>query len=623
MTQRTQWGWAGTVTEFLETPRDPWLGSLRTHHEGLFASEPAGTQVVAWKEQYEVLRLALRELCDADSSASGWGITFEYELPLEGGRRPDVVILTGASIAVLEFKSGSRLHAAFGDQVAAYARDLSEYHEGSHGKKIDSAVVLTRARFPGETANGVAVLDPASLSGFIRKTASAGSIPLETWLNSRYAPLPTLVEAARRIFRHEPLPHVKRALSAGIPEAVALLKKLAADASREKARYLIFLAGVPGSGKTLAGLRFVYEASVDAADAMFLSGNGPLVEVLQDALKSRVFVRDLHRFIREYGINGKTPTEHVVVFDEAQRAWDSAYMLKQRGVDRGEPELLITAGEKIRDWASLVGLVGDGQEIYSGEEGGLQQWAESAQPPIAKKLWTVHCPPRLADAFCGLAVKAHAPLDLTISLRSRRAEQLHSWVATLLEGNLGFAARHAMRIHGEAFPLHLTRNLDEAKTYARQRYEGEPERRYGLLASSGARSLPSYGVDNSWDATRRLRTARWFNAPPTDPSSCCSLEAVVTEFQCQGLELDLPIVCWGDDLLWTGTVWKLMPPRRRYQQKDPEQILKNVYRVLLTRGRDGVLVFIPPGASFDHTEQALLAAGVRPLPEELEHAAIA
>jgi len=177
-----------------------------------------------------------------------------------------------------------------------------------------------------------------------------------------------------------------------------------------------------------------------------------------------------------------------------------------------------------------------------------------------------------------------------------------------------------MRIHGEAFPLHLTRDLDEAKAYARQRYEDEPDKRFGLLASSGARSLPRYGVDNSWDATRRLRTARWFNAPPADPSSCCRLEAVVTEFQCQGLELDLPIVCWGDDVLWNGTAWKLVPPRRRYQQRNPEQILKNVYRVLLTRGRDGVLVFIPPDATFDRTEQALLAAGVRPLPEVLDHA---
>jgi len=161
------------------------------------------------------------------------------------------VILAGGSISVLEFKAGSRLQSAFGDQVAAYARDLSEYHEGSHGRPMHPALVLTRAKFPGETANGVTVLDPLSLSGFIRSAASAGSVPLQAWLSSRYAPLPTLVDAARRIFRHEPLPHVKRALSAGIPQAVDLLKKLASEASSERARYLIFLAGVPGSGKTL------------------------------------------------------------------------------------------------------------------------------------------------------------------------------------------------------------------------------------------------------------------------------------------------------------------------------------------------------------------------------------
>ncbi|HEX7094706.1 MAG TPA: DNA/RNA helicase domain-containing protein [Acidimicrobiales bacterium] len=165
--------------------------------------------------------------------------------------------------------------------------------------------------------------------------------------------------------------------------------------------------------------------------ATFLSGNGPLVEVLRDALRSKAFVRDLHAFIKTYGLSTRVPHEHVIVFDEAQRAWDRGYMAFKHNVDRSEPELLIQVGERLPGWAALVGLVGDGQEIHAGEEAGIEQWREAASPPLATKIWRVHCPPRLADAFKGMDVTAHDVLDLTISLRSRRADRLHDWVYKL------------------------------------------------------------------------------------------------------------------------------------------------------------------------------------------------
>jgi hypothetical protein len=569
---------------------------------------------------------ALRACVAAEpSTADDWSVIFEFELPLEGGRRPDVVVLAGGAVLVIEFKTHALPSVADVDQVLGYARDLHDYHAGCRDRRVVPMLLLEEAA-PGFAREYQAtwLLSPEALARYLREEAGDGRIDLDGWLDAPYSPLPTLIEAARRIFLHEPLPHVHTAIATGIPETVDLLGRLAKQASIEGQRVLAFVTGVPGAGKTLVGLRLVYERSGVDGRATFLSGNGPLVTVLQDALKSRVFVRDLHAFIKTYGMSDRrTPVEHVIVFDEAQRAWDKPYMTEKRGVDASEPTLLIRAGERIDDWATLVGLVGEGQEIHSGEEAGLLQWKDAASPPTAKRHWHIHCPPRLVSEFEGLDVSPHDELDLTVTLRSRRAEHLHRWVALTLEGSLSLAARLALRIHEQVYPMYLTRDLNEARRYVIDRYEGEPDATYGLLASSHAKLLPRHGVDNSFMATSRMNIAKWFNAPKDDPKSATALVQPVTEFGCQGLELDLPIVCWGEDYNWDGTSWQLTPVRRRSPQQDPHQLLRNVYRVLLTRGRDGLIVWIPDDRRLDHVETALLAAGIRPMPEAADVAAYA
>jgi hypothetical protein len=612
--------WAGSVREFLSLDSRRLLGALDTHHRESLGLEPARSQREAWREEVEIVSAALRSCCTARPAATEWGVVFEFELPLEGGRRPDVVVLAGANLFVLEFKSGATVERGDVDQVAAYARDLADYHEASHGRSIYPILVLAGAK---DLANvreedGVVVSGPLALARYLDHHAGEGSIDLTGWLAAPYAPLPTLVEAARRIFAHEPLPHVRTALAAGIPEAVDLLASLVTAAEQERARLLAFVTGVPGAGKTLVGLRLVYEKSGQEGKATFLSGNGPLVQVLQDALQSKVFVRDLHAFVKTHGIGNRVAKQHVIVFDEAQRAWDVDFMKAKKDVASSEPQLLIRAGERIAEWAILVGLIGEGQEIFSGEEAGMPQWREAVSPPSATLDWRVHCPPHVAPSFEGLCVTAHAALSLTETIRSRRAQALHNWVARLVTGSLAMAARLAVEVHRDQFPLYLTRELEAAKDYARSRYQGEDVKRYGLIASSHAKNLLAHGVDNGFQTTKQVKIAQWFNRPPSDPACCCALTTVVTEFQCQGLELDLPIVCWGTDLTWAESRWKLRPIRRKHPQRDPERVLRNVYRVLLTRGRDGLVIWIPPDPELDGTELALLAAGVRPLPERME-----
>jgi hypothetical protein len=522
-------------------------------------------------------------------------------------------VLAGKTVAVLEFKQNPVLDRASIDQVNAYARDLAEYHSESHDHAVIPVLVLPTAANPA-TVDGTQMINTDSLAKVLRESRSAGQIDVERWLHGKYQPLPFLIAAARRIFESEPLPHIKRALATDIPQAVELLGRLAEQASESGERVLAFVAGVPGSGKTLAGLSLVYERSAKMSAATFLSGNGPLVEVLRDALKSKVFVRDLHAFIKTYGTTSKVPNEHVIVFDEAQRAWDAAYMSFKHGIERSEPDLLVDVAERLPGWACLVGLVGDGQEINKGEESGIDQWHDAVRADRTRSAWKVHCPPRLASAFPTTQTTPHSVLDLTTSLRSKRADYLHSWVAALLEGELPKAARLATGIHASTFPMYLTRDLEEAKAYLRHLYVGQPEKRYGLLASARSQNhLPKFGVDSSFPATKRVKLARWYNEAFGHPQSCCALKDVVTEFGCQGLELDMPVICWSTDMMWAGNTWKIRKVNSRYPLKDNEAIRRNAYRVLLTRGRDGLIVFVPPDPVLDETEMCLLAAGVRPL----------
>lgn len=609
------WGWAGSVEKFLSTPREVWLASLESHHNRLWNEGASRSQRDAWTQEYEKISDALKLCLTAEhQSVQNWSIIFEYELPMEGGRRPDVVILAGASIVVLEFKSSAIVGQADVDQVVGYVRDLSDYHSGSAEKAIAGMVVLTGASPDvAKLVNEIPVVGSGVLHHYIYGQSSPGVISLDEWLESSYRPLPTLVEAARKIFRDEELPHVKTAIAAGIPQTVELLGSIIDQCAIDGSRSLSFVTGVPGAGKTLVGLRLVHDRTEKHGRATFLSGNGPLVQVLQDALASRVFVRDLHAFIKTYALNKspKAPDEHIIVFDEAQRAWDAKYHNEKKNVNKSEPELLISIGERIDQWSALVGLVGEGQEIHSGEEAGIGQWNSAVCPPLASLDWTVHCPPKLKDEFPGISVVTHDELDLDVTLRSRRAEDLHLWVKSVLAGDISEANQYALKIHDAKYPIYLTRSIAVARNYVRTRYDGEPTKRFGLIASSQAKNLIRHGIDNGFQATSTMNIAKWYNSEPSDSKSSNQLLQLVTEFGCQGLELDLPVLCWGEDFRWNEGRWTKTPVKRKYKLDDPAKLLTNSYRVLMTRGRDGLVIFIPPDENLNETEMVLLASGVK------------
>jgi len=617
---RQTFAWSGTAKELLDTPKSLIEEALDQHLKSLLNKHAAGTQVDAWAEEIDILRNSFRDLAIARPDSIHWGLVLEYELPLEGGRRPDVVITAPNKILVLELKQDPNINRAYIDQASAYARDLAEYHSKSHNFEVIPFLIPTKLKDFITEQDGVRIVSPDKLASVLSEYEEKAPIDIHDWLSGEYAPLPTLIQAARMIFENERLPSIRRAESLGVGDAVIELQKIARDSKESKQKTLVFVSGVPGAGKTLVGLRFVYESSSDTANSIFLSGNGPLVEVLRDALKAKAFVRDLHGFIKTYGTTEKVPSQHIIVFDEAQRAWDAEHMGVKNNVHFSEPELLIRIGEKLPDWATLVGLIGHGQEINSGEEAGIAGWNGAINSESAISNWRIYTPARFKDEFPNSDVTVVEQLDLSKSLRSRRAEDLHEWVAHLLEGKIADASRLAYRITSSGFQIHLTRDLEEAKNFIRILYQDEPAKRFGILASSKDTCLPNYGILNGFQDTKRVRYARWYNNPTGEVGSSNNLDDVVTEFGCQGLEVDCALVAWGNDLLWDGSDWQMRKIRPKFKQHDPLFLRKNSYRVLLTRSRDEMVIFLPPEERFDKTEMVLLAAGARIMQFELKSA---
>jgi len=261
----------------------------------------------------------------------------------------------------------------------------------------------------------------------------------------------------------------------------------------------------------------------------------------------------------------------------------------------------------------MVALIGEGQEIHLGEESGLPQWNDALS--VMNKPWVVHCSEKIAGHFTvSSKLEKNNVLDLSVTLRSHLAEDVAQWIKVLLEGNLLAARALVERVTSQGFDVYITQDVNVATNYVKERYKGQEDKRYGLLASSLAKNLPLWEIHNEFNYTQKTkgRIGEWYNDPPSSFYSCCSLRNVATEFLCQGLELDFPIVCWGDDFTWGDGAWK-SPPAKRSKAKDPHQLRVNSYRVLLTRGRDGFIVFVPPEIGMWSTFEALKVAGVREL----------
>jgi len=633
-------GWNSDMNTFYRSPSGDIQLSLENFVRD-FSREQAG----AWREEIRLLQREAGELLQVRDKSAAYGTILEYRLPYDD-RRPDVVVLAEGAIVVLELKGKDRHTRADLDQTAAYARDLRAYHRECHQRPVHAILVPTHAKGLREVVDGVLVVAPDLLDQVVAELAAqAGSSgpDLGQFLHEdSYCPLPTLVEAARELFESRTVREIWRARASTEP-AVEAIQAITNEAARTQTRHLVLVSGVPGAGKTLVGMRAVHARYLDdlavtrergkpAVPGLYLTGNGPLAEVLQYELKragggGTAFVRHIKSYLDRY-VSHPTlvPPEHLLVFDEAQRAFSADKVADTHPqwpiqLVASEPELFVRICDRMPEWAVLVGLIGGGQEIHVGEEEGLGQWREAIEH--SANPWVVHGSPETIGVFMGSSrvVRATPSLDLNTEIRFHGTVNLHHVVETLL-GNGGPEQmapllNQVLAPNGVPFDgikLYITRDLHAAKAYLTERYAEHPKARFGMLASSRDRALVSHGVDNSFQGTKNVKIGPWFTQGEDGEHSCRHLRRCVTEFQCQGLELDMALVAWGTDFIRVNGQWSHQYASRyrtkgRVVVRSPFQIRRNAYRVLLTRGRDGSVIYLPRHAHLDETWDFMQAAG--------------
>lgn len=631
------YGWESTFPEFRATP------AARIRERLLsFIEDASDEQERAWSEAIPPLQREVEEVLVRDELAAQYSAILEYELPMES-RRPDVVLLVGSGVLVIELKGKLEPTQADLDQVAAYARDLRNYHRECSDRSVVPVLVPTRARGYKGQIDDIHVSGPDALDHLVSdlsRTATGPRIDRAKFLShDAYCPLPTLVQAARELMRGGSLRRIHRARAATDP-AVEEIARIIHVAAQTSSRHLILLTGVPGAGKTLVGLQTVHAHYLDdlairrgdnrpTAPAVFLSGNGPLVEVLQYELRTaggdgKTFVRGVRDYVRKYSKKtSPTPPEHVLVFDEAQRAFDAEKMSQTHkgSVVGSEPDQFVEFADRIPSWCVVLGLIGTGQEIHTGEESGVAQWRDAVERSPRSAEWTIHVPPSLAVEMGSqrVSVEVRRTLNLDTELRFHGASELHRLVAALLsEAAPGESAQFAERIERAGLHLRLTRELSVARDYLRSRYADNRSARFGILASAKDKSLVDFGIPNDFQSTKVVRLGPWYgdDEDAAGGLSCRRLESCVTEFGAQGLELDAALVAWGTDLIRETGRWT-NARARGYQRgvtvRNPLQLRVNAYRVLLTRGRDASVVFVPPLAELDETFERLRDFGFRML----------
>ena len=641
MSEDPRCGWISKFPRFRATPPHRIRESLSA-----YVKDAGPKQVRAWDESIPPLQNEVGEILDTDRASPDYSTILEYTLPMES-RRTDVIFLAKGSVVVLELKGKQRPSQADIDQAAAYVRDLRCYHEECAARPVLALCVPMKAQGYIGQHHDVHILGPDAVDAFIDDLVFDPALPLldpGAFLDeAAYRPLPTLVQAARELFNNHDIRPIHRARAATDP-AVNKIKDIIHEAAARRSRRLVLLTGVPGAGKTLVGLRTVHAHYLDdlavprangtpSAPAVFLSGNGPLVEVLQYELRGaggggKAFVRAVKDYVKTYSSRpGLIPPQHVLIFDEAQRAFDAEMVRRKHGDVPGfiggksEPEHFIEFADRVPGWCAVIGLIGSGQEIHVGEEAGLGQWKDAVEGSSRPEDWIVYGPPHLRAEFHGSRVRFEETpaLNLDTEIRFHLAKDLHVFVHQLLTGSSPQAnAALAKRLEKAGYHLRMTRDRETAEAYLRERYAENPEARFGLLASSKDRDLQGLGIPNDFQATKRVRYGPWYSDPEDAPgmSSCRHLRDAVTEFGAQGLELDAVLLAWGTDYMREGGQWTNRKARgymQRSMVRDAKQLRLNSYRVLLTRGRDGTVVFVPPLPELEETRDYLERSGFLPL----------
>jgi len=626
-----------TIQNFISDSSEGILGHLAQAHQ--FALEDQ--QKNAWLKQIQILKHNFSEFKEGH-------LFFEFAIP-RMGKRVDNILIFKNLIFVIEFKVGEKQYSASAKtQTIDYCLDLINFHAESDRQKVIPVLVATQADEKDIDWSKLTQLEDVlccnqlnlkeTIEQIIQQHAAIERIDVMRWLNSVYKPTPTIIEAAQALYQGHQVEEISRSDAGAINLELSSsqIESIIETSKRTHQKALCFLTGVPGAGKTLAGLNIANQRlkADESEHSVFLSGNGPLVDVLQQALArntveiakskgevakktnaerdAKTFIQNIHHFRDYYLQSQEIPFEKVVVFDEAQRAWQKAqvsnFMKQKKGIDdfdMSEPEFLIRVMDRHQDWCVIVCLIGGGQEINTGEAG-VTEWIEALKQNYPD--WKIYYSDKILDEPVYLAATeqrewlkqqgiCESSLHLAVSVRSFRSERVSQLIHHLLDDEPELAAELYQNIKND-YPIYLTRDLKQAKKWLKTKAKGSE--RYGIIASSGARCLRAEGID----VKNKISPPDWFLNSPRDVRSSYYLEEIATEFDIQGLEIDFSCLAWDINFYYDngwqyqafkGTCWQ------QIRQKEKQQYLLNAYRVLLTRARQGMVIYIPKIDACDWT----------------------
>ncbi len=654
-----------SISDFLSSSVDIIFGQMSRADE----MDTAATQKYAWEQEISIMKKVLVPFKNEEA----W-ILFEYSIP-RLGKRVDVVVLLRERIFVIEFKAGETdfLHQDV-DQVMDYVLDLKNFHQGSNDRRIVPILVATESNQHSTVCqlshydDGVyePLLTDAFHLGEIMNLVLSDNIPtgsykvaLCDWARSRYSPTPTIIEAARSLYLNHSVKDITRHEAEGeqLERTTKYVQQVIHETKARGGKSICFVTGVPGAGKTLVGLNVAVQQESDEDLAVYLSGNGPLVAVLTEALtrdrqaqekakgnkitkkeaerEVKRFIQIIHRYrdnmlgkvkvvngcleidpekeLKDH-IAGYGEVENIAIFDEAQRSWDKEHIAGWLNRKKGfadfpmsEGEFLIWSLDQRKDWAVIVCLVGGGQEINTGEAG-IGEWIRALNESFPD--WQVYISSQLtAKEYAEGKVKELLDkklnvtysdnLHLAVSMRSFRAECLSNMVHYLLDGESG-KAKEVYESIADRYPIVLTRDIEKAKEWLRSKARGNE--RYGMVVSSKAYRLKPLAID----VRCKPDTVHWFLDDINDVRSSLFLEDAASEFDIQGLELDWTCLVWDGDLRYNGTAWDYFEFNggnkwNRINKEERKAYQINAYRVLLTRARQGMVICVPKGDDQDRT----------------------
>ncbi|OAV67039.1 hypothetical protein Barb6_02437 [Bacteroidales bacterium Barb6] len=633
-----------TISDFLQRNTNEIIGGITRSNE----FDTTFLQNKSWEQQIPILKNALQDFEGE--------IFFEFSIP-RMGKRIDTLVIVKNVVFVIEFKVGESHFLNHNiEQVWDYALDLKNFHKTSHNAVLVPVLIATESKKSFTeivlTSHNDNLTLPVKIGSNELKEviqnallffAGEPKINVTEYVSGGYMPTPTIIEAAVSLYTTHSVENITRsdADATNLTVTTKKISEIIETAKNEHKKIICFVTGVPGAGKTLVGLN-VATSHLDNEKgnaSVYLSGNAPLVAILQEALARdkkqreadkgnkitkqstkqavKAFIQIIHHYRDEYLKNANAPYDHVAIFDEAQRAWNKEqtvkFMKSKKGIadfDYSEPEFLISCLDKHNDWAVIVCLVGGGQEINTGEAG-ISEWLAAMDNTFPD--WNVCISQNLTDSEYAAEeaieklsnkgrVQFNDNLHLSVSMRSFRAENLSLFVKNILDLDIE-KAKEVYSLIAEKYPLVLTRDLTKAKQWLKEKARGSE--RFGMVVSSKALRLRPFGIDVTYQL--QMDPVKWFLNDRDDIHSSYFLEDAATEYKVQGLELDWSCVVWDGDLRYSPNDWQTFSfvgnKWQHIHNLERKKYLVNAYRVLLTRARQGMIIVIPEGDDDDHTRK--------------------